>query len=302
LHSFLKLGRFLVFCCVALSFKVQMSTIREATFRHQYLTTDKAEILLAQLHNLKALNLSQNKIDALPRGIPLSLIALDLSFNSFSTFPISERLHNLIELKLSNNNIESTAGLDAAVSLEYLDLSNNRIRFITGIFKNLKTLQLGNNAIATSAALRSLSLNSVLSDLVLKGNPICDSKNYKTLVLGFVLSLKKLDGKLCKNRIKNDKKAGSSNYRDGYLDRRSSGDMSSFDDAISKNNNLERSRRLGDESIYIDGWSSASTNGNDSYSPVTVRSPVPWRNPPTLLPRDRKGNPLFGVTGEYTSR
>lgn len=83
-----------------------MSSIKEATFRHQFLTTDKAEILLAQLHNLQALNLSQNKLDALPRGIPSCLIALDLSFNFFTSFPSSDRISNLIELKISNNNIE----------------------------------------------------------------------------------------------------------------------------------------------------------------------------------------------------
>jgi Leucine-rich repeat (LRR) protein len=83
-----------------------MTTIKEATFRHQFLTTDKVEVLLAQLHNLKALNLSQNKMNMLPRGIPSSLIALDLSYNLFATFPSSEKLHNLIELKLSNNSIE----------------------------------------------------------------------------------------------------------------------------------------------------------------------------------------------------
>lgn len=108
-------------------------------------------------------------------------------------------------------------------------------------------------------------------------------KNYKTLVLGFVLTLKKLDGNLCKNRIKNDRNS-SSNYADGYSDRRSTIDMSDFDDTISRNNNDLKFRNK-NESIYIDGWSSSSTNGNDSYSPVTVRSPVPWRNPPNLLPR-----------------
>ena len=83
-----------------------MSSIKEATFRHQFLTTDKAEILLAQLNNLQALNLSQNKLDSLPRGIPSCLIALDMSFNFFTSFPPSDRISNLIELKLSNNNIE----------------------------------------------------------------------------------------------------------------------------------------------------------------------------------------------------
>jgi Leucine-rich repeat (LRR) protein len=50
--------------------------------------------------------LSQNKTNMLPRGIPSSLIALDLSYNLFATFPSSEKLHNLLELKLSNNSIE----------------------------------------------------------------------------------------------------------------------------------------------------------------------------------------------------
>lgn len=83
-----------------------MTSIKEATFRHQFLTTDKVEVLLVQLNNLKALNLSQNKMNILPRGLPSTLIALDLSYNLFATFPLNEKLHNLIELKLSNNSIE----------------------------------------------------------------------------------------------------------------------------------------------------------------------------------------------------
>jgi Leucine-rich repeat (LRR) protein len=97
-----------------------MTTIKEATFRHQFLTTDKVEVLLAQLHNLKALNLSQNKMNMLPRGIPSSLIALDLSYNLFATFPSSEKLHNLIELKLSNNSIERFVGKDCTI-VSHLD-------------------------------------------------------------------------------------------------------------------------------------------------------------------------------------
>ena len=37
------------------------------------------EVLLAQLHNLKALNLSQNKMNMLPRGIPSSLNVINAS-------------------------------------------------------------------------------------------------------------------------------------------------------------------------------------------------------------------------------
>ena len=89
----------------SIAFVSRMSSIKEATFRQQCLTTEKAEILLAQLNNLKALNLSHNKLDMLPRGLPSTLIALDLSYNMFTSFPRSERIHNLIELKISNNSI-----------------------------------------------------------------------------------------------------------------------------------------------------------------------------------------------------
>ena len=92
-------------CHFSIAFVTRMSSIKEATFRQQCLTTEKAEILLAQLNNLKALNLSHNKLDMLPRGIPSTLIALDLSYNMFTSFPRSERIHNLIELKISNNSI-----------------------------------------------------------------------------------------------------------------------------------------------------------------------------------------------------
>ena len=55
----------------------------------------------------------------------------------------------------------STAGLASAVSLQYLDLSNNRIKMIVGLegIKNLKSLQLEDNLISSPSALRSLSFN-----------------------------------------------------------------------------------------------------------------------------------------------
>ena len=202
---------------------MELSTIKEATFRNQYLTAEKAEVLVSQLSDLVALNLSNNRIDKWPRGIPHSLIALDLSFNAFKTFPSSTRLKNLIELKISNNEIDSITGLAAATSLEYLDLSNNRISKIQGLemLLELKLLQLENNCITQKSALRSLSLNRSLTDLTLQGNPICIDKNYKTIVLGFVSSLIYLDGLLINPH---SKKCGGG-YTDTYLNkRRSMGD------------------------------------------------------------------------------
>ena len=202
---------------------MELSTIKEATFRNQYLTAEKAEVLVSQLSDLVALNLSNNRIDKWPRGMPLSLIALDMSYNAFKTFPPSTRLKNLIELKISNNEIDSIVGLASATSLEYLDLSNNRITKIQGLemLLKLKLLQLENNSIGQKSALRSLSLNRALTDLTLHGNPISIDKNYKTIVLGFVSSLIYLDGLL----INPHSKKCSGGYTDTYLNkRRSMGD------------------------------------------------------------------------------
>ena len=44
-------------------------------------------------------------------------------------------------------------------------------------------------------------MNSLLSDLVLEGNPLALEKNYKSVVRGFVLSLKKLDASMAVAKI-----------------------------------------------------------------------------------------------------
>ena len=199
---------------------------------------------------------------------------------------------------------------------------------------------------------------SMLSDLVLQGNPISVQKNYKMTVRGFVLSLKRLDGLPIRTQ------SVTGGYADSYTARRITCDMSAFDDKIARNNSQDVSRATrtvkspntnsysnnnsnnsfngnssnnnnnnssssnnhlnnmrspninntsmrsvnnndtsssgnnrnntsmstsNGESIYIDGWSSNSTNGDTNpFAPHSIRSPVPWRNPPCLLPRGER--------------
>ena len=135
-----------------------------------------------------------------------------------------------------------------------------------------------------------------LSDLVLEGNAVALQKGYKQIVSGFILSLKKLDGTSCK----------SGGYADGYSKRSSNCDAKDFDKTLSKSksftDNHTRSKSehhyhdlsltdsLG-ESIYLDGWGSNSNSNsrNDDMdlfaAPVRARSPVPWRNPPSMTPK-----------------
>lgn len=131
-----------------------------------------------------------------------------------------------------------------------------------------------------------------LSDLVLEGNPVALQKGYRNIISGFILSLKKLDGERCK----------SVGYADGYSKRRNNNDALDFDKALSKgkaspdshtrakpeHNDLSLADSLG-ESIYLDGFSSNSRNGDiDPLAPVRARSPMPWRNPPSMPPRGAK--------------
>lgn len=135
------------------------------------------------------------------------------------------------------------------------------------------------------------TLRSLL-DLVLEGNPLALLKNYKVIVKGFVPSLQKLDGERCKNLVKN----GTAGYADGYK-RRQTADMSDCDSKMTKSSlsidtqSVKNDCSMYDangESIYIDGWSSNTTNGEIDISvPARARSPVPWRNPPSLLPRGK---------------
>lgn len=110
------------------------------------------------------------------------------------------------------------------------------------------------------------------------------------IVKGFVLSLQKLDGERCKNLVK----SGDVSYTDGYK-RRHTTDLSDCESKITKSSlsidtqSVKNDCSMYDaagESIYIDGWSSNTINGEiDLCVPARTRSPVPWRNPPSLLPR-----------------
>lgn len=85
----------------------------------------------------------------------------------------------------------STAGLASAVSLQYLDLSNNRIKMIVGLegIKNLKSLQLEDNLISSPSALRSLSFNRFSTsfvDIILR---ILSGCNYVSVLSHAMLTL-----------------------------------------------------------------------------------------------------------------
>jgi len=125
-------------------------------------------------------------------------------------------LPNLATLELRANRLISTAGIDSA-SLQELYLAENKIEKIEGLEKltSLHTLHLRSNAIssldgfASLTALKYLNLrdNQIseyselvklqplqnLQTIILTGNPMCETEEYRLDVLMELRQLKKLD-------------------------------------------------------------------------------------------------------------
>lgn len=79
------------------------------------------------------LDLSNNKLTKYPSSLPLSLVVLNLAYNTIKTLPVGNQTETLIEkLNLSNNAIGTipTTSLKHHKHLKVLKLNDNKIRFI----------------------------------------------------------------------------------------------------------------------------------------------------------------------------
>lgn len=77
----------------------------QLSFRSKGLTADDIHGIASLLANAKELDLSDNAIDKLSRGFPMSLQALDLSTNKFTNLAGFENLRNIRMLILQHNKI-----------------------------------------------------------------------------------------------------------------------------------------------------------------------------------------------------
>lgn len=179
--------------------------ILEAALRHRGISSFTVHLHTSDLVNVRALDLSYNKIDALPWSLPNCLVALNLSQNCFCQVSIKFKpSFKLIELNLSFNQIERMGDLGILTNLEQLNLSNNKIKAVEGIESliNLKSLLLKNNEITHAMSLRALSCNTVLENLDCTGNPVISAKDYKGSIRNFCSSLITLDKELFRNNSK----------------------------------------------------------------------------------------------------
>jgi Leucine-rich repeat (LRR) protein len=82
--------------------------MEEYSLKRKNVTLEGVDSFLLQLPNVKALDLSFNKLTALPRSLPYNICALDMSANpirSLKCFINAPQAHHLIELKLCHNRI-----------------------------------------------------------------------------------------------------------------------------------------------------------------------------------------------------
>lgn len=125
--------------------------------------------------------------------LPSRIIKLELKSNHISKIQNLNQLINLQVLDLSNNRLTQIENLSSNIYLQELHLGDNHIKKIENLemLKDLKRLNIENNLLSSVSAFRTLSLNTRLTFLVLKGNPVQGS--YKASVMALLPKLSFLD-------------------------------------------------------------------------------------------------------------
>lgn len=109
-----------------------------------------------------------------------------------------------MRLFLAENRIEKIEGLEALVNLRTLHLRNNRLANLDGFHercRNLRYVNLRNNAIWKISELRKLSCLPSLETLIIMENPLLEKEQeeaerkeeYRQIVLTMLPKLKRID-------------------------------------------------------------------------------------------------------------
>jgi hypothetical protein len=185
------------------------------------LSTVTAESKLLKFSVVETVDLSCNEIEEIPMRIPPSITSLNLSSNLLiSTWIEPGALSNLTELILEGNEISTTIGISNAPRLRYVNLNSNMLTAVQDMemLTELEVLLLRDNHIKSPIGVRSLSVNSSLSLLDVRGNPMGDTSRYSIIVSNYIPSLLQLDEKLLPQR-KNPRNESRSSYTKTVNDR-----------------------------------------------------------------------------------
>ncbi|KAM4562840.1 leucine-rich repeat-containing protein 23 [Odontesthes bonariensis] len=148
---------------------------------------------------LESLNLTGNgiqRVSGFQTGHFANLVTLELRGNCLDTTD-GINLPNLRRLYLAQNAIKRLEGLEKLERLAILHLRDNQLETLDGLSPGMKCLQYLNvrgNAITDEKALHSLGLVSkTLRTLVLTGNPLVETSDYRFNVLMLIPQLERLD-------------------------------------------------------------------------------------------------------------
>lgn len=124
---------------------------------------------------------------------------IDLSNMDLTFLSHMDRLVLMNEVNMSNNQLSSLDGCNFLQCVKFLNVSKNSLCRITK--KNsplrlgyLEELSLADNNISNLELLKSLRYCTLLRKLDMRGNPCCQSSNYREEVKSILANLQELDG------------------------------------------------------------------------------------------------------------
>ena len=143
----------------ATSSKLIEDPIVEAAIRKS-LKKPEGKLTNADLKKVTRLNLSENRLTELPKGLEklTKLRALHLGDNKLTDVKDLAKLTQLTSLSLNANKLTSVKGLENLTQLEYLELQKNQLNDVKGLEKltQLEYLDLENNPALTKAQIDEL--------------------------------------------------------------------------------------------------------------------------------------------------
>ncbi|KAM7388759.1 hypothetical protein PAMP_024909 [Pampus punctatissimus] len=163
-----------------------LQNLRELYLQNNLLSNEGMDNeTFSQLNSLEFLDLSNNNLSAVPKGLPRNLVLLHLEKNSISSIPgdALTSVRNLEYLLLHNNKLRSRsihpAAFQGLKKLHTLHMYNNLLeRVPRGLPRRAKTLMLLHNSI-TEIGRNDLALLYTLTELNLSYNQLTNSKVHR---------------------------------------------------------------------------------------------------------------------------
>ncbi|KAL4225987.1 hypothetical protein ACF0H5_013974 [Mactra antiquata] len=149
---------------------------------------DDGTLLVSYWDGLTHVDFSYNTIEQIDDSVQLmpKVVHFDLSHNKIETIQHLQWLSHMTYLDLSYNDIEQLEALHSKLgNLKTLKLAGNRLQSLQGLSKlfSLEHLDLSYNQVATVEDIRPISKLPCVEELLLLGNPVILTLDYRTKTL-----------------------------------------------------------------------------------------------------------------------